>query len=281
MEALSCELSWDCVGQVARFQFFMNFVRYYPVAGLLFLVVWVWGKRRYIGSRIQQKWPDSGKIWHEIRWSFVTLLVFSSIAIASITMGKAGWNQVYLDFSEFGMGYAVFSLVAVTIWHETWFYWMHRLVHKKPWFKLVHLTHHRSTNPSPFAAYAFNGYEAFLEAIYLPLFTFIVPIHPAVILVHIGYAMIMNIWWHSGYEVFPAGWTRGRITQWINTSTHHNMHHSHFNGNFSLYFNFWDRICGTNFPNYDEYFEGVVARRRASKLARPAAGMEAMQRPAA
>ena len=48
-----------------------------------------------------------------------------------------------------------------------------------------------------------------------------------------------------------------------------------------FYFNFWDRICGTNFPNYDEYFEGVVARRRASKLARPAAGMEAMQRPAA
>lgn len=275
MDPLNCELSWSCTAEVAIFQLFMNVVRYYPVAGLVFLVVWVWGSRRFIGARIQQKWPESSRIWHEVRWSFVTLLVFVGTAIASITMGKAGWNQVYKEFSDFGWEYAIFSLAAITVWHETWFYWMHRLVHRKPFFKLIHLTHHRSTNPSPFAAYAFNAYEAFLEAIYLPLFVFLVPMHPVIILVHVGYAMIMNIWWHSGYEVFPAGWTQGRITKWINTSTHHNMHHSHFNGNFSLYFNFWDRVCGTNFPNYDEYFEAVVARRKESGQASIQPALEA------
>ena len=279
MEVFNCEFSWGCMGQIAGFQLFMNTMRYYPVAGLVFLFAWVYGKRRFIGARIQQKWPDAAKIWHEIRWSFVTLVVFVGVATSSVTMGKLGLNRVYMDFDEFGWGWAIASLLMVTVWHETWFYWMHRLVHRKPWFKLIHLTHHRSTNPSPFAAYAFNGYEAFLEAIYLPLFVLLVPMHPMVILVHVGYAMIMNIWWHSGYEVFPSGWTRGRFTRWINTSTHHNMHHSHFNGNFSLYFNFWDRICGTNFPSYDEYFEAVVERRRAPKM--PASPLDAPERPAA
>ena len=265
MEALSCDLSFACVQKLALFQLFMNTVRYYPVAGLVFLIVWVAGRNRFLGARIQQKWPEAARIWHEIRWSFITLLVFVAVSVTSISMGKAGYNRVYLDFSAHSWAYVAFSLALITVWHETWFYWMHRLVHRKPWFKIIHLTHHRSTNPSPFAAYAFNAYEAFLEAIYLPLFVLVVPIHPYVILLHLAYAMIMNIWWHSGYEVFPSGWTTGRLTRWINTSTHHNMHHSHFNGNFSLYFNFWDRLCGTNFPNYDEYFEAVVARRMAGK----------------
>ena len=123
MDPLNCELSWSCTAEVAIFQLFMNVVRYYPVAGLVFLVVWVWGSRRFIGARIQQKWPESSKIWHEVRWSFVTLLVFVGTAIASITMGKAGWNQVYKEFSDFGWEYAIFSLAAITVWHETWLYW--------------------------------------------------------------------------------------------------------------------------------------------------------------
>nr|HNI25705.1 sterol desaturase [Leptospiraceae bacterium] len=37
--------------------------------------------------------------------------------------------------------------------------------------------------------------------------------------------------------------------------------HQKFNGNYSLYFNFWDRVMGTNFPNYEKYYDEVTAKR--------------------
>ncbi|PKA16131.1 sterol desaturase family protein, partial [Leptospira haakeii] len=48
------------------------------------------------------------------------------------------------------------------------------------------------------------------------------------------------------------------VLKWINTSTHHNLHHQKFHGNYSLYFNFWDKVMGTNFKDYSEVFENSV-----------------------
>jgi sterol desaturase/sphingolipid hydroxylase (fatty acid hydroxylase superfamily) len=50
------------------------------------------------------------------------------------------------------------------------------------------------------------------------------------------------------------------------------MHHAKFDGNYSLYFNFWDRIMGTNFPDYEKHYGEVTARRKttAAKSLKPA-----------
>jgi sterol desaturase/sphingolipid hydroxylase (fatty acid hydroxylase superfamily) len=74
---------------------------------------------------------------------------------------------------------------------------------------------------------------------------------------------IMNVLGHLGYELFPRGFTKGRLTWWHNTSTHHNMHHSKSNCNYGLYFNWWDRLMGTNHREYHATFEAVKARPRA------------------
>ena len=153
------------------------------------------------------------------------------------------------------------SFVLITIWHETWFYWAHRIMHHKSIYRHVHAVHHRSINPTPVAAYNFHWLEAIVEGIYLVPFLLVVPMHFHVYLAHTFYAMIMNIYFHSGFEFYPQGFTRGKVFKWINTSTHHNMHHSKFNGNYSLYFNFWDRIMGTNFVNYEDTFDAVVQKR--------------------
>jgi hypothetical protein len=41
----ACELSWECISTIGLFQLKLNFVRYYPVAGLAFLIFWVWKKK--------------------------------------------------------------------------------------------------------------------------------------------------------------------------------------------------------------------------------------------
>ncbi|GBF50602.1 sterol desaturase [Leptospira ryugenii] len=266
---VQCELGMDCLLKVGTFQFSLNVIRYYPIAGFAFLFFYLWKKDSFARFRIQKVYPQMDKVWKEFRQSAVTLFVFSLVAVGNILAAKAKLipSQVYFGKVDglFGYAYILLSFLLLTAWHETWFYWMHRFAHLKRVYPYVHLEHHMSVNPTPLAAYRFQATEAFLEAIYLVLFIRVVPIHFYVILFHTFYAMIMNIWWHLGYEFFPRGFASHPIFKWINTSTHHNQHHQKFQGNYSLYFNVWDRIMGTNFPNYEAYYDQVTEERDKAK----------------
>ncbi|TGL63646.1 sterol desaturase family protein [Leptospira sarikeiensis] len=255
-----CELSWEyCVSGFALYQLKMNFLRYYPIAGLAFIIIWIWKKKYFQKFRIQNDFPKKERVIFELKQSAVTLIMFSAIAVTVYVLGKLKilHLKTYKDFWEYGLGYAFLSFILITIWHETWFYWAHRIMHHRKFYPYIHSIHHRSTNPSPMAAYNFHWIEAFLEGVYVVPALCIIPMHFSVFLIHTFYAMIMNIWWHLGYEFFPKGWTIHPILKWINTSTHHNLHHQKFHGNYSLYFNFWDRIMGTNFKDYTEKFEEI------------------------
>ncbi len=265
MGPVQCELVMDCVTKVSTIQLTLNFLRYYPIAGFAFLFFYLWKKNYFERFRIQKTYPKVEKVWQEFRQSAVTLIVFTLVATTNITLVKMKVIPGFVYFGEVQGSWAILylfvSFFLLTIWHETWFYWMHRFAHLKKVYPYVHSEHHMSVNPSPLAAYRFQITEAFLESIYLVLFVMVVPIHYYVLLFHTFYAMILNIWWHLGYEFFPKSWLKNPVTKWINTSTHHNLHHQKFQGNYSLYFNVWDRIMGTNFPYYEKYFEEVAENR--------------------
>jgi len=63
---------------------------------------------------------------------------------------------------------------------------------------------------------------------------------------------------HCGFELFPSWFMRSRLGWFMNTITHHGQHHEKFVTNFGLYFNFWDRLMGTNHRQYEERFEQIV-----------------------
>ncbi|MDF3820619.1 sterol desaturase family protein [Leptospira sp. 96542] len=267
---VQCELVMDCIVKVGFAQTVMNFLRYYPIAGLVFFIFYLWKKESFARFRIQKVYPKIDKVWKEIKQSAVTLIVFTLVASTSILLVKMKILPTAIYFGPVtdtkGILMLVGSFVLITIWHETWFYWMHRFAHLKKVYPHVHVEHHQSVNPTPLAAYRFQATEAFLEAIYIIPFVTFIPIHFQVLIFHTFYAMVLNIWWHLGYEFFPKGWASHPITKWINTSTHHNLHHQKFLGNYSLYFNFWDRIMGTNFPYYESYYEQVTTERDTKKL---------------
>ncbi|TGK07735.1 fatty acid hydroxylase family protein [Leptospira semungkisensis] len=275
-----CELSWEqCLFDLLLYQLKMNFVRYYPIAGLAFFIFWFWKKNYFQRFRIQENFPKRDRVIFEIKQSAVTLLMFCSIAMSVFVLRRLHILPVktYSDISLYGgWPYILFSFAILTVWHETWFYWFHRFMHHKKIYPYVHSVHHRSTNPSPLAAYNFHWLEAFIEGVYIVPIVCFLPLYTYLILFHTFYAMIMNIWWHLGYEFFPKGWTTHPVLKWLNTSTHHNLHHQKFHGNYSLYFNFWDRIMGTNFTDYSEKFEeGVIARElRTSNLTSPEASLQ-------
>jgi Delta7-sterol 5-desaturase len=44
------------------------------------------------------------------------------------------------------------------------------------------------------------------------------------------------------------------VLRWINTSTFHNLHHTSSRGNYGLMFRLWDRLLGTELPDYEKRF---------------------------
>lgn len=253
---------------VVTHQFFEYFVRqlkqnglrYFVAAGAFYLIVYLWGRRRWAHRKIQQRPPNPERIRHEIRWSMVTLVVFGAVASFLTVSGFREHLKIYPDIAEYGWGYFALSIVGLIFFHDTYFYWTHRLLHTPWFFRNVHHIHHRSTDPTPFAAFSFHPIEAVIQMAFVYIAPLFVPFHKTAILTVVLYQMFMNTLGHLGYEVFPRAYLRHPLTFWQNTPTHHNMHHSRPNCNYGLYFNLWDRWMGTNHADYARTFEEVTSR---------------------
>jgi sterol desaturase/sphingolipid hydroxylase (fatty acid hydroxylase superfamily) len=224
-----------------------------------FQVLWRWKRERFEALRIQRKFPPVEQLWKEVYWSISAFVMIAVAWGALYQNGIFDRSKVYFAFHEHGVGYFLLSIATMMLVHDTYFYWSHRLMHWKPVFKLAHHVHHESVNPSPLAAFSFHPTETVIEALVVLTMPFVLPIHPAALGIFLFASHCMNAMGHLGYELFPPGFARGKVTGWVNTATHHNMHHQYFTSNYGLYFNFWDRLMGTNHPRYLETFERITA----------------------
>jgi len=59
---------------------------------------------------------------------------------------------------------------------------------------------------------------------------------------------------HLGYEFLPRWLLRVPLLRWTNTATFHSLHHTRLNGNYGLHSRLWDRLFGTEVPDYEECF---------------------------
>jgi sterol desaturase/sphingolipid hydroxylase (fatty acid hydroxylase superfamily) len=135
------------------------------------------------------------------------------------------------------------------------------MMHHPVLFKWLHLVHHKSTNPSPWAAYAFHPLEAILENGIIILFYFTLPMHVTHVPIFFLFSIIYNIYGHMGWELYPKGFNTTQIGRWVNTAVAHNQHHKYFKGNYGLYTLFWDRVMGTIRTDYDAAFDQVKNRK--------------------
>lgn len=248
-------------------------LRYLTFAGFAYLIFYVIRKRKWLYKKIQEKWPKKTAIRTEVTYSLLTLLMASGIKVLINYFYQMGWTQIYTDFAAYGWGYFAFSIVAMIVIHDTWFYWSHRLMHHPKLFKTVHLVHHKSHNPTPWAAFSFHPTEAILEFGFIFPVIFLMPVHPIAILILITWMLVFNVIGHLGFELYPKKFIDGPLGKIFNSSTHHNMHHKYFKGNYGLYFNVWDRIMGTNHPDYEEKF-AEVAGRKEPELNKEESGLE-------
>jgi ferredoxin len=138
-------------------------------------------------------------------------------------------------------------------------------MHLPRFYKFFHKVHHESTDPSPLTAYAFHPSEAVVEQLMHVVLPFMLPLNFGVILAWQMFSQLNNVLHHLGYEVYPKGWVKFPLLKYKAASTHHNMHHQLFNGNYSLYFTWWDKWMGTEFKDYETRHEQIFERKNSKK----------------
>jgi len=238
-------------------------MRYVIIAGIGFILFYILFKKKWAYRKIQTKYPRLKDYLREMGFSFFTMSLFALVPLIFIrNKSVVVHTTFYTRIDQHGWVYFFLAFPLMFIIHDTYFYWMHRLMHHKKIFRLFHLVHHQSINPSPWAAYAFHPLEAVIEVGIYPLFLFTLPIHYLHFFIFFLLSLIYNVYGHLGFELYPKGFSNNRVGKWINTSVNHNQHHQYFKGNYGLYFLFWDRMMGTIRDDYDQKFREVNARKK-------------------
>ena len=191
-------------------------------------------------------------------------IVQSVRSLASIALMFAIGHTLYTKFDiglvawPTSVWSVVGSFLLSMLAYDTWFYWMHRLLHTKPFYRRIHRWHHLSL---PSVAWS-NNSDTFVDNLFLQSYWLaahlIVPVAPVVLLVHKLYDHISGIIGHSGVE------HGGGITyppSPFNSVTHHDQHHRYFNCNYSPHFTIWDRLMGTLHKTHDEEVKANLRRR--------------------
>lgn len=237
--------------------------RYVLFAGVAWLLGYVWFRRRWAFRKIIPAYPTSADVRREFGWSVLTVLIYGLVGAASLWMARQGWTRLYRHVDDYGWAWFAASIVLVILLHDAYFYWTHRLMHHPRLFRWFHRVHHESTNPSPWAAYCFAPLEAVVQAGIFPLAIMVMPLHPLAFLVFMVWQITFNVLGHTGYEYHPRWLMDTWLGKFLNTPTNHVQHHEAFRGNYGLYFNYWDRLMGTNHPAYEDRFREVAGRPRA------------------
>ncbi len=236
-------------------------LRYFVIAGVAFLIWYILLKRKIAFKKIQLKFPALKDYQREILYSTSTIIIFAGVFF--ILFGNdiiKEHTTYYTHINQYGEFYFWFAFALMLVMHDTYFYWTHRLMHHPKIFKWFHLVHHKSTNPSPWAAFAFHPLEAIVEVGIIVLFLFTIPVTRIHLFVFFLFLMVYNVYGHLGWELYPKNFQRSFIGKWINTSVNHNQHHQYFKGNYGLYFLWWDRWMGTLRQDYDQKYDEVKTR---------------------
>ncbi len=244
--------------EVALQAFASDFTRYIVAAGLVATTVWLLMRTPLKSRKIQKRQATAADITREILQSVRSCIVYIGVTVALVW----GINMGYLqDVGEsFGLAKDLLLLALMIIAHDTYFYWTHRAMHLPMLYKRFHLAHHRSVTPTPFAAYSFSVGEATAMGFFVLIWQVFIPTPGLVLLPFLLFQITRNAMGHAGFELMPRWWLSTRATRWINTTTHHDLHHAgSFHHNYGLYFTFWDKLMGTEHPDYVATFSRVTA----------------------
>ncbi len=236
-----------------------DLTRYAVFAVGVWFVLWVALAPWLRGRKIRPDSPPARQMIVEFLVSLRSVAVFSTIGLCTFMLERFGLLPGPEIAAGWGPAWFWASLVLMIVAHDAFFYWSHRIMHHPRLFRRFHRRHHRSHNPSPFTAYSFDLGEAAIMGAFVPLWMLIVPTQWPVVGLFMLHQIVRNTLGHAGYELMPAGKDGRPLFDWLTTTTHHDLHHQ-AGYNYGLYFTWWDRLMGTEHPDYHVRFAAAVRK---------------------
>lgn len=214
--------------------------------------------RKYKIQTIERQKPQ---IPLELRYSLSTLLIQTLIFLLIYWMNQKNHLDIYSGFGSRGYLPELMAFVAYFVFYDAYFYWTHRLLHQSWFYKNVHVVHHMSLNPTPFASYSFHPIEAFISQLYFFPLLYFSAVSFEMLIVLVVLTDIGNLAGHLGYDFTPKFMWKSRWGKWLTTPTHHNLHHQFSKANYGLYWRGWDELCKTLHSKTESEFYRVKAQR--------------------
>jgi Delta7-sterol 5-desaturase len=241
--------------------FAVVFLRYVLIAGIFYVVFFIWRPAKWSGKKISNRSYPAGQMKKEVGWSIVTASIFALTGTVMALLWQQGYLKIYMQWDAYGWYWLPVSLFISLFFHETYYYWIHRWMHHPKIFRKVHKVHHESNITSPWTAFSFHPLEGLLQALFLPLILLILPMHLYILLLQLTFMTFSSVINHLDIEIYPARFKNHFIGKWLIGATHHSLHHKQFRYNYGLYFTFWDRWKKTESPLYPELFEEKTKKR--------------------
>ena len=244
--------------RISLILFGVVFLRYLLVSGAYHYVFFVLFRQR-LGKRILNPTPKQRRqLWMEVRRSALTSALFGVSGAVMIVLWQRGYTKIYTDWSDYPLWYVPVSAFVALFLHETYYYWLHRWMHRPKVYRLVHKWHHDNIETSSLTAFSFHPLESVLQAIVVPLLVLFLPMHIFVVLFLLVLMTVSATINHGSVEVYPASGFGNFFNKHLIGATHHDLHHKKFLTNYGLYFTFWDRWMGTESDEYETRFRDAV-----------------------
>jgi sterol desaturase/sphingolipid hydroxylase (fatty acid hydroxylase superfamily) len=229
--------------------------RYFLIAGLFQFWFHTVNSQKWQRRSLSKKQIDKRQFYNEMKWSTITSFIFALAGAITVVLWQKGYTRLYTNVNQDGFFYLPLSLFISLLIHETYYYWLHRWMHKPGIFKVLHKIHHNSNTTSAWTAFSFHPLEGLLQAIILLLTIMVLPMHVYVLLCQLTLMTFSSVINHLEIETYPANFHRHVIGKWLIGATHHSLHHKQFKYNYGLYFTFWDKWKKTESPVFSSLFE--------------------------
>jgi sterol desaturase/sphingolipid hydroxylase (fatty acid hydroxylase superfamily) len=233
--------------------------RYFLIAGIFHVWFYSLRKDKWKSRNLGKKNFGKSQFYTEVKWSLLTSLIFAFAGTVTAILWQKGYTALYTNVHDYPLWYLPVSLVISMLIHETYYYWLHRWMHKPAVFKILHKVHHDSNTTSAWTAFSFHPLEGLLQAIILPLTILLLPMHVYVLLLQLTIMTFSSVVNHLEIETYPANFNKHFLGKWLIGATHHSLHHKQFKYNYGLYFTFWDKWKKTESPIFHSLFKEKTA----------------------
>ena len=229
---------------------------------------WLYIKRRQQREfKFDPRWPATGNrvfLWSSQVKDNMFWSLASGTLVWSLYEAVTLWLYASGQVRQLAWGEAPLYLLGMTVliffWGTFHFYWIHRLLHWPPLYRIAHELHHRNVNIGPWSGISMHPLEHLL---YFSVFTlwWVVPAHPVIVLAAGFFFGLGPAFSHSGFQQVALPWGNRQNT--LPTGDYfHQLHHRYFEVNYGNTPTPLDQLFGTWHDGSDEAHARFVARRR-------------------